>query len=364
MQETVKVEAPQTVNAVPLQKQVSSLMSENRAGEAFSVSEGEADPPSASCTTCQLPFAADSPPTSPLNLERTAGNSPQQAAAAYRRASELKERGIPGDLSKYRDDQLLRNPGGDAYNLSEKTVEPNLDQQRSFVRRVGKDLSDAWGNCKGFLQNSAFGSELNYRDASGQIKTTRQKGLLGTLTSFLKNTASGLSFGLWTPEGEKSPTGVKERFIHFMRKTKEAFLGDLMQGVPASINRMGKSLALAGWNLVEVLPDATIGQFDAGRKLTTTIFDNGQVVVEYLTDVMPSGDAWMRVHAGSLSGFKLPIVYNLTKPESSVDDARWETVRNTPFRKSIETIGALLADAVAIGFVGQTLSGGRKREQG
>jgi hypothetical protein len=364
MQETMKVEAPLTDSAVPLQKRVSSLTTENRTGEAFSVSEGEAAPPSAACTPCLLPFASDSPPPSPVNLERTAGNSPQRAAAAYRRAGELKEGRFGDDLSKYKDDQLLRSPGGDAYDLTTKTVAPSLDEQRSFVPRVGKDLSDAWGNCKLFLQNLAFGSEVNCREASGQIKTTRQKGLLGTLTSSLKNTLSGLSFGLWTPGGETKPSGVKDRFLHFMRKTKEAFLGDLMQGVPASINRMGKNLVLAGWNLTEVLPDATLGQFDAGRSLTTTIFDNGQIVVEYLTDVLPSGDAWMRVHAGSLSGFKLPILYNLTRPESSVDDARWETVRNTPFRKSIETVGALLADVVAIGFIGQTLSGGHKRDQG
>jgi hypothetical protein len=203
---------------------------------------------------------------------------------------------------------------------------------------------------------------MSYRDASGEIRTKRRNGLLGTLGGFLKNTASALTLGFYTPAGESKPSGLVERVTHFFKKTKEALLTDLVQGVPSSVNRMGKSLILAGWNLAEVLPDATLGHLDAGRKMTTTVFDNGQVLVEYLTDVIPGGDAWLRVHAGSLQGFNAPIVYNLSKPEHSMEDARWETVRNTPFRKTIETLGALLADAVILGAIGQTLSSGRHSE--
>jgi hypothetical protein len=291
------------------------------------------------------------------------GRSPEQAAAAYRRADSLKEGGYLSGMAKYKDDQLLRNPGGDAYNLQTKSVAGDLGQQRSFSHRIGKDLSDAWDNCKRFLQNLTFGSEIAYRDSSGQVRTTRRKGLLGTLGDFLKNTASALSFGLYIPEGESRPSGIMERMFHFVKKSKQALLGDLVQGVPASINRMGKNLILAGWNLVEVLPDATVGNFDAGRKLTTTVFDNGQVMVEYLTDVIPSGEAWMRVHSGSLKGLRPPVLYNLSRPEHSLEDARWETVRNTPFRKTVETLGALLADAVFIGLIGQSLSNGHNREE-
>jgi hypothetical protein len=290
------------------------------------------------------------------------GASPERAASAYQRADSLKSEGLLDDMGKYRDDQLLRNPGGDAYDLNAKTVSADLGEHESFTRRVGKDLSDAWENATRFVQNLTFGSEIVFRDPSGQIRTTRGKGLLSTLGAFVRNTASALTLGLYTPAGESRPAGPLERVLHLFRKAKQALWGDLAQGVPSSLNRMGKNLILAGWNLVEVLPDATMGQFGAGRKVTTTIFDNGQVMVEYLTDVAPGGDAWMRVHAGSLQGLKAPVLYNLSQPEHSTEDARWETVRNTPFRKTIETIGALLADAVVLGAVGQTLCGGRRRE--
>jgi hypothetical protein len=41
-------------------------------------------------------------------------------------------------------------------------------------------------------------------------------------------------------------------------------------------------------------------------------------------------------------------------PEQYSEDARWRYVRNTPFRKSIETVGALLADVAALALIGQT----------
>ena len=77
-------------------------------------------------------------------------------------------------------------------------------------------------------------------------------------------------------------------------------------------------------------------------------------MVEYLTDVIPSGDAWFRVHAASLDKLEMPVLFNLRQPESSVSDARWQYVKNTPFRKTIETIGSLLADVTSIGLIGQT----------
>ncbi len=327
----------------------------------FAVSPEEANPPCVSGKTCPPSPKAVSPSVDWV-AEIGTEPSPQKAAAAYRQAESFKKGGILSDLAKYKDDQLLQNPGGDAYDLQTGSVAGDLQQHRSFTHRIGKDLSDAWENCKRFVQNLAFGSETSYRDVSGQIRKTRKKGLIGTLGDFFKNTASALSFGLYTPKGEDKPSGIMERLFHFVKKSKQALFGDLVQGVPCSINRMGKNLVLAGWNLVEVLPDATLGNFEAGRKLTTTVFDNGQVMVEYLTDVAPSGEAWMRVHAASLKGMKPPVLYNLTRPEHSLEDARWETVRNTPFRKTIETLGALLADAAFIGLIGQTLSNGANRE--
>jgi hypothetical protein len=126
---------------------------------------------------------------------------------------------------------------------------------------------------------------------------------------------------------------------------------------------MGKNLILSGWHLAEVLPDAMTGGFGPGQKLTTTIFDNGHVAIEYLTDIIPSGDAWLRVHSSSLKELKPPILYNLKMPEYFTEDTRWEHVRNTPFRKTIETIGALITDGLAVGFLGQTGYTSNRRHQ-
>jgi hypothetical protein len=219
---------------------------------------------------------------------------------------------------------------------------------------VGKNLSDFFGNVKNFFGNLFMGSKIRYRDENNEIKEATTRGLVGTCVDFFKDLGSALSFGLWHPDSEKGPEGFTERLSFFGSKLKKAFLGDLVEGIPQSVNHMAKNLVLAGWNLVQVVPDATIGNFEAGRKLTTTIFDNGQVMVEYLTDVIPSGEAWFRVHAASLADLKPPVLYNLEMPEHSKGDTRWNYVRNTPFRKTIETIGTLLADIAAIALLGQT----------
>jgi hypothetical protein len=255
---------------------------------------------------------------------------------------------------KYKDDQLLRNPGGDHYYLDENRVSEDPRDREAFQERVGKDLSDFSGNVKNFFGNLLMGSKFRYRDESNEIKEGTQRGLVGTCVDFFKDMGSALTFGLWHPDDEKEPQGAMERLSYFGSKLKKAFLGDLVEGIPQSVNHMSKNLVLAGLNLVQVLPDASIGNLKGGRKLTTTIFDNGQVMVEYLTDVIPSGDAWFRVHAMDLTGLKAPILYNLQMPEHSKGDTRWQYVRNTPFRKTIETIGTLIADIASIGLAGQT----------
>ncbi len=275
--------------------------------------------------------------------------------AAY--AQQVGDEKSPASMSgwqKYKDDQLLRNPGGDLYYPDENRVSENPRERESFLERVGKDISDVFGNIKNFFKNLFMGSKIRYRDENNQIREATQRGLVGTVVDFFKDMGSALSFGAWHPDTEREPQGFMERISHFGSKIKKAFLGDLVEGVPKSINHMGKNLVLAGLNLAQVIPDATIGNFDMGRKLTTTIFDNGQVVVEYLTDIVPTGDAWFRVHAASLTGLDAPIFYNLRMPEHVKGDTRWQYVRNTPFRKTIETIGTLLADIAAIGLAGQT----------
>jgi hypothetical protein len=357
----MRVQSPPAVIA-PVSPDSGSRISQRApAGEVFSVSAAEASPLASEGNICH-PSLTSLPQFLALDPSTRAERSPEQAVTAYRRVESLKKDGLAGDMAKYKDDQLLRNPGGDAYNLQPGNAAGDLAQHRSFTHRIGKDLSDGWDNCKKLFQNLTFGSETAYRDSSGQVRKSQRKGLLGTIGDFLKNTASALSFGFYAPEGGDKPSGIMEKAFHFVKKSKQALFGDLVQGVPAGINRMGKNLILAGWNLVEVLPDATIGHFDAGRKLTTTVFDDGQVMVEYLTDVIPGGEAWLRVHSASLHGLKPPILYNLSRPEHSLEDARWETVRNTPFRKTLETLGALLADVAFIGLLGQTLSNGHNRE--
>jgi hypothetical protein len=255
---------------------------------------------------------------------------------------------------KYKDDQLLRNPGGDHYYLKENRVSEDPGDRASFLARLGKDVSDSFDNVKNFFGNLFMGSKFRYRDENNEIKEATQRGLVGTCVDFFKDLGSALSFGLWHPGEEKGPQGALERLTYVGSKLKKALLDDLVEGIPQSVNHMAKNVVLAGLNLVQVLPDATIGNLEGGRKLTTTIFDNGQVMVEYLTDVIPSGDAWFRVHASSLLEGKVPILYNLQMPENSKGDARWQYVRNTPFRKTIETVGTLLADIATIGMAGQT----------
>lgn len=320
--------------------------------------------------TCPLPSAppialAQAPPSpggevfpgaapTKLTLPKTAHSSYLQEAGRTTTSTGS------GGWSAYKDDQLLRNPGGDYYDLpGNRTLAPS-EKREGFAARVGKDLSDAAGNIKNLVQNLLFGSKVLFRDQNNQIREGRQRGLLRSLGDFFMNMGSALTLGFWNPGGKEAPQGLAARVKHAFSKIREAVLGDLIGGVTGSVNHMGKNLILAGWNLVEVIPDATIGNFDAGRKLTTSIFDNGQVLVEYLTDVVPSGDAWFRVHAGNLGDMKPPLMYNISLPEHYPQDTRWQYVRNTPFRKSIETVGALLADAASFLLIGQTGTGSGK----
>ncbi|MFC1825180.1 hypothetical protein ACFL9T_20910 [Thermodesulfobacteriota bacterium] len=289
--------------------------------------------------------------------------STKQAAAAYQKQENIaaNPKGASA-LQKYKDDQLLSNPGGDHYYLKQGKVITDPEDQKSFWGRVGKDLSDAFGNVKNFFQNLFFGSKIHYRDQENQIQEASQRGLVGSVGDFFMDLGSAFSFGLWRPDGEAEPQGFAKRCGFFFSKMKEALFGDLIQGVSGSIVHMGEDLLLAGWNLLETIPDATIGNFKAGKKATTAVFDNGQVVLDYLTDIIPSGDAWVRVHSPDLKEPKAPIWNNISRPESSNGDSRWKYVRNTPFRKTIETVGSLFMDVVTLWLLGQVRLFGEKRD--
>ncbi|HYA42228.1 MAG TPA: hypothetical protein VEF34_13050 [Syntrophobacteraceae bacterium] len=284
------------------------------------------------------------------------------AATHPKYAGQSSEPARMSGFQKYKDDQLLRNPGGRNYHLDEaKVVEDRTGQSPWGLIR--KDFSDAFGNVRNFFGNMFLGTPVLYRDEKNEIRQGRQRGLLRTVSDFFKDLGSALSLGAYHPGSIEAPQGFKDRLLYAASKFKDAFFGDILTGVPSCVNHMGKNLILSGWHLVEVLPDAASGSFEPGRKLTTTIFDNGHVAVEYLTDIIPSGDAWLRVHASNLSELKLPVLYNLKMPEHYKGDLRWEYVRNTPFRKTVETIGSLLSDALAVALIGQTGSSSNRRNQ-
>jgi hypothetical protein len=111
---------------------------------------------------------------------------------------------------------------------------------------------------------------------------------------------------------------------------------------------VGEDIMFAGLNTIEVIPDATIGNFKAGRKVTTAIFDNTQVVLDFVTDVMPGGEASGRTRSFKLAnGLKgLPIIYNITTDEKETKELSWRHVRNTNFRKVIETVSSLIPASI------------------
>jgi hypothetical protein len=315
--------------------------------------------------------SSDSPPADirstfliPLNTILSDYSSPpssKQVAITYAQAANVQKRaGLEKDLAqgsdwqKYKDDQLLRDPGGDHYYLEENRVSKDPKDRELLLTRLEKDLSDSFGNVQNFFGNLLMGSKFRYRDENNESREATQQGLVGACVDFFKNLGSALSLGFWRSGDEKEPQGGMERLSYVGSKLNKAFLSDLVEGIPQSVNHMAKNLVLAGLNLVQVLPDATIGNLEEGRKLTTTVFDDGQVMVEYLTDVIPSGNAWFRVHASSLLEGNFPILYNLQMPEHLNGDARWQYVRNTPFRKTVETVGTLLADIASIGMTGQS----------
>jgi hypothetical protein len=303
------------------------------------------------------------PPELPIEIERAdLAMTHQMTQASQGSGSYAREL---SDWEKYKDDQLLSNPGGDHYDYRKNAIVPQAKSPEPFWERIGKDISDSFDNLKNCLDNLLLGAKTLYRDENDQIQEATQKGLLGSMGDFFKDMGSALSFGAWRPDGEAPPDGFGNRMKFFFSKMKEALFGDIVQGVGGSALRSGESLVLAGWNILEVVPDATIGNFEKGAKLTTTIFDNGQVAIDYLTDIIPTGEAWIRVHSPNfedLNDAKAPVIYNIQLPERYGEDARWKYIRNTPFRKTVETIGSLLADVATLKVLGDTSfsSEGRK----
>nr|WP_320050198.1 hypothetical protein [uncultured Desulfuromonas sp.] len=253
------------------------------------------------------------------------------------------------DWATYRDEQLLSNPGGKDYFVDATTQ----NDEPGVLENIAKDLSDVVDNIGNFFQNLLFGAETHYRDEQGDVQTSQNRGLVGSLVDLVCDVGSALSFGAWRPDGEDAPQGFQERASFVFNKLKEAVSDDVVTGVASSVNHMGEDLLLAGWNLVEIIPDATISNVDMAEKVVSNVFDNGQVAIDYLTDVLPGGEAWLRVHATNFDEDQVPIFYNLSTPENFTGDTRWEQVSNTPLRKALETVGSLLADGAMLMLLGQ-----------
>ena len=126
---------------------------------------------------------------------------------------------------------------------------------------MGKDLSDSFDNLKKSFKDLFFGSEILYRDEDNQTRKANQSGLIGSVVELFKDLGSAFSFGSWRPDGETEPEGFVKRAGFFFSKLKESIFGDLAQGAGGSAIRVGEGIVLAGWNLAEVVPDATIGNF-------------------------------------------------------------------------------------------------------
>lgn len=246
----------------------------------------------------------------------------------------------------YKEDQLMSNPGGDNFFLNNTSgvIDNNYDHSR-ISKRVGKDLADAGSNLLNAVKDLGVGAKIKYVDKYGNVKEGRKVGLTGTVTNFFKDIVSGVTLGLYSPEGEAKPQGPAGRIKHMFKKIfKDALVGDIVKGIPRSAINVGEDIMFAGLNAIEAVPDATIGNFKSGRKATTAIFDNAQVAMDFITDVLPGGEASTRTRSFEFKkGLKgLPIVNNITTPENEGDEKEWKYVRNTSFRKVIETIPSLI----------------------
>ncbi|MDR4508050.1 MAG: hypothetical protein MRJ65_07400 [Candidatus Brocadiaceae bacterium] len=249
-------------------------------------------------------------------------------------------------LRMYKEDQLLSKPGGDHFYLHKDTgVIAYREDQVSFTERVGKDLRDAGENFINIFKDIGPGAPIKYVGENGSVHEDKKIGFFGTIANFFKDIASGLTFGTYASGVEESLVGVRDTAKHFFKKVfVDAFFKDVIVGVPRSAIHIGENALFCAINLAEAIPDATIGNFKAGRNITTEVFDDAQVFVDFVTDVVPMGEANSRTHAFRLAnGIRgLPFFHNLSTPENELQDNEWKYVRNTPFRKTIETVATLI----------------------
>lgn len=253
---------------------------------------------------------------------------------------------LKDQFKKYKEDQLLSKPGGDCFDLNKDIdkMDYAVDQSK-FMVRIGKDLKDAGGNFVNIFKDIGPGATFKYINEDGHIREGKKVGFGGAMVNFFKDMASGITLGKYTPKGENAPDTALEAAKHFFKKIfVDALIKDMVVGVPRSAIHVGENAVFTCINLAETVPDATIGSFKAGRVATTEVFDDMQVLVDFVTDVIPMGEAGSRTRAFTFKkGFKgFPIVNNITTPEQGIKDEGWRYVRNTPLRKTIESMATLI----------------------
>ncbi|RJP56317.1 MAG: hypothetical protein C4541_12680 [Candidatus Auribacter fodinae] len=277
-----------------------------------------------------------------LNNQKSNEANDQSSQQVFRIPEKLT---LPQQMELYKHEQLLSNPGGDNFLVKDgvPVYQPNIDH-KDFFARIGKDIQDAGANFINALKDIGGGSKFSYIDKGGKISHAQKTGLFGTIKNFVGKVIDAFDFG---QNEEHPPQGLLQTAGYMGKKIfVDGFVGDIVLGIPSSVINVGEDLLFGVLNAIEVIPDATIGNFEAGQKAVTTIFDNGQVAIDYITDVLPGGSAWMRAHsAGSQDhGWSIPFLYNIKTPVSGLEDPRWAYVQNTPFRKTLETAGSIIAD--------------------
>ena len=269
-----------------------------------------------------------------------------ETQAAYPDTKKGSSLSLKDQFKKYKEDQLLSKPGGDNFNINNENNEVgyNVDQSK-FTVRVGKDLKDAGENFKNIFKDIGTGATIKYIDKDSHIQEAKKMGFAGNVINFFKDMASGISCGKYTPKGEVAPENALEATKHFFKKIfVDALFKDVVVGIPRSAIHVGEDAVFACINLAETIPDATIGNCKVGQMATTEVFDDTQVFINFVTDVIPMGEAGSRTHAFTFKkGLKgLPVVHNITSPEQGIEDEKWKYVRNTPLRKTIESVATFI----------------------
>jgi len=275
-----------------------------------------------------------------------------------------------GQVSKYVEDQML----------SERNVPESIyNTKKGIGNRLGNDFKDAGRNLENLFGDIFFGAKKNYVVEDGSVKTTKKsKGVLGSVFDGIKNIVY---------EGPKNivkgevGTGLKNMFW-------DGTIGMVGNTLQAGGNIIDDGVGFAVNGVIEPTFDLTIGNLHSN--LSSVPSDALQTIVDFSTDIIPGNEAWMRVHdplemvkdspseeseikkvgekvenSNSEKSenkkhenpieerYKLnltwPIVNNWKTPEFAIEgDNLRNTVRNTKFRKIIETSGSLAADLLVL----------------